>query len=143
MKGPILLVEEDKGVRDKLAAIIHSRGYDVIQAASVKTALMHLDVVDLVGVVLDVRLPNGHGREVVKALIDKRDDVPVVILSAFHGEDEWDFPVIAVLKKPSADEVEEFHFFFINAINKAASQSESIRSIRNTTRRLRDLPGSN
>lgn len=143
MKGPILLVEEDENVRKKIALVLGGRGYSVIQAQSVKTALMHLDVVDLAGVVLDVRLPNGHGREVVKALIDKRDDVPVVILSAFHGEDEWDFPVIAILKKPAANEVEQFLFFLVEAVNKAACQSEAIRSIRHSTRRLRNLPDAN
>jgi DNA-binding NtrC family response regulator len=141
VKGPILLVEEDRAVRETLAAVMRANDYEVIQAVSVKTALMHLDVVDLLGVVLDVRLPNGHGREVVTALVDKRNDVPVVILSAFHGEDEWDFPVIAVLKKPYADEVEEFRLALLAAVDKAAAQSEAIRSIRNSTRRLRDLPG--
>lgn len=124
MKGRVLLVEDDYRVRQALSMILMNANYDVTEAVSVRTALMHLDISDLVCVVLDLVLPNGHGRQVVRELKDKRDDVPVVILSAFHGEDEWAFPVVAVLEKPTKRDV------LLEAVRKAAEASQAIRLLR-------------
>lgn len=135
MKGCVLLVEEDVEVRADLYATLSDAGYSVIEAASVKTALMHLDVLDLTCVVLDLQLPNGHGRRVVEELKAKRDDVPVVILSAFHENEEWEFPVVSVLEKPVKKAV------LIECIENAAKQSEAIHSIRETTRRMQNYTG--
>ncbi len=135
---PILLVEDDQQVRTALTMVLVNAGYEVIQAASVKTALMHLDVVDLAAVVLDLRLPNGHGREVVKALLDKRNDVPVVIMSAYHSDDKWPELVAAVLAKPM--QPGELRAAVRSAIEKF---SRPIKSIRESTRRLRDAADPN
>lgn len=133
MIGRVLLVEDDRRARMILAMILTNAGYTVIGAGSVATALMHLDVLDLSCVVLDLMLPNGHGRLVVEKLKEKRDDVPVVILSAFHGEDVWDFPVVAVLEKPTKRDV------LLSAVSKAATHANAIRAIRESTRRIKDL----
>ena len=94
MNGRVLLVEGDDGTRTTFKTLSNA-GYIVIEAESVKTALMHLDVLDLSCVILDLKLPNGHGRRVVEELQSKRNDVPVVVLSGYHGEEEWGFPVVA------------------------------------------------
>lgn len=135
MNGRVLLVEDDQRVRMALSMILTNAGYTTIGAGSVATALMHLDVLDLSCVVLDLMLPNGHGRRVVEELKAKRDDVPVVILSAFHGEDVWDFPVVAVLEKPTKRDV------LLAAVSKASNHATAIRALRESTRRLRNLTG--
>lgn len=134
MKGSVLLVEDDTHVRHIYAYLLTQHGYTVIEAGSIATARMHLDVVDLAAVVLDLRLPNGHGRRVVDELIAKRNDVPVVIMSGTPEEHEWDWPVIATLRKPVQRTP------FLSAVNRAAFLSgEGIGKLRETTRRLKDL----
>jgi DNA-binding NtrC family response regulator len=137
VKGTVLLVEDDERIRTALSVVVSNAGFTVIQCGSVKTALMHLDVLDLVCIILDLRLPNGHGRRVVDELKAKRDDVPVVILSAYHGEEEWDFPVVATLEKPTKRDV------LLGALIKAVKHSEAIREIKESTRRMRNFTGVN
>lgn len=132
MKGRVLLVEDDYRVRQALSMILMNANYDVTEAVSVRTALMHLDISDLVCVVLDLVLPNGHGRRVVEELKAKRDDVPVVILSAFHGEDVWTFPVIAVLEKPTKRDV------LLAAVRNGAETSRAIKLMRQSKIRIED-----
>lgn len=134
MNGRVLLVEGDDAVRENFRALADA-GYNIIEAGSIKTALMHLDVLDLSCVVLDLRLPNGHGRRVVEELKAKRDDVPVIILSSFHADEEWDFPVIKALEKPVNTEA------LVECVEKAFNQSEAIRSLRESTRRMQNYTG--
>jgi len=134
VNGRVLLVEGDDGTRTTFKTLSNA-GYIVIEAESVKTALMHLDVLDLSCVILDLKLPNGHGRRVVEELQSKRNDVPVVVLSGYHGEEEWGFPVVAVLPKPPTPVA------LVEAVEKASSQADAIREIRNSTRRLRGITG--
>ncbi len=132
MKGHVLLVEDDEKVRAVYAMILANAGYNVTQAVSVATALMHLDPPDLSCVLLDLTLPNGHGRRVVKALSDKRNDVPVVIFSAHPNEGEWDLPVVSYLTKPVKRDV------LLAAVRSAIEKfSHSIQSLRESSRRLR------
>jgi DNA-binding response OmpR family regulator len=131
----ILFVEDDKHVRDIYELLLVQNGFNVTPCGTVAAACMHLDISDLYGVVLDLRLPNGHGLRVVQELVAKRNDVPVVIFSAFHGEHEWTFPIVAALRKPpTRDE-------FLGAVRLAVSKSTEIRTIRETTRRLREVTG--
>lgn len=133
----ILFVEDDKHVREIYTIFLLNAGYNVTQCGTVAAACMHLDLSDLYGVILDLNLPNGHGMRVVESLIAKRNDVPVVIFSAFHGEHKWDFPVVAALRKPpTRDE-------FVGAAQLAVEKSMEIRNIRETTRRLMNVTGVN
>jgi len=135
LKGSVLLVEDDTRIRSIYAYLLVQAGYTVIEAASVATALMHLNALDLSCIVLDLKLPNGHGRRVVEELQSKRDDVPVVVLSGHYSDGDWDFPVVAVLQKPPAPVA------LVEAVEKASSQADAIREIRNSTRRLRGITG--
>ena len=137
MKGRILLVEDDEHIRDIYSLFIKGLGYSVTEAGSVKTALMHLDALDLVGVVLDLRLPNGHGRRVVEDLKSKRDDVPIVILSAFPNEIKCEFPVVAALKKAEPGAAAALR----DALNKAMALSFPIFSLHDSVRRLSEITG--
>ena len=158
----VLVVEDDERQRAMISMILANAGYKVIEAVSVKTALMHLDVMDLSAVVLDVRLPNGHGRKVVESLIAKRDDVPVVVLTGFPEDAPTGFPVTSVLSKllqpkcsscgefaaPKAERcvcgekierVRPFRDRLLEAIAKARKSADDIRSIRCSTRKLQGL----
>lgn len=134
MNRRVLLVEGDDAVRDTFRTLSDA-GYRIIEAGSVKTALMHIDVLDLSCIVLDLKLPNGHGRRVVEELQSKRDDVPVIILSNFHSDDEWGPLVVAVLDKPPSEGA------LLQAVEMASKQSEAIRALRVSTRKLRGMTG--
>jgi DNA-binding NtrC family response regulator len=129
----VLVVEDDARIRVALGLILSNAGYDVVEASSVKTALIHLDLLDLSVVVLDLRLPNGHGRQIVEDLKAKRNDVPVVILSAFPDDALVEFPVTSVLEKPTNRRT------LLDAVAKAVKASDAIQSLRKSTRKLGDF----
>jgi DNA-binding NtrC family response regulator len=125
----VLLVEDEDKVRQLFAKWIRSADVGVIEAVSVKTALMHLDVIDLSAIFLDLRLPNGHGREVIKELIMKRDDVPVVVLSAVPEDVPLLFPVVKIMKKPANQGM------ILAGLEEAFKYSDAINSIKVSTRK--------
>ncbi|HEV3028489.1 MAG TPA: response regulator [Planctomycetota bacterium] len=132
----VLVVEDDAKQRTMICMILANAGYGVVEAVSVKTALMHLDIMDLSAVVLDLRLPNGHGRKVVEELVSKRDDVPVVVLTGYPEDAPKGFPVTAVLNKPFKRDR------LLEAVAEARTASDAIKSMRASTRKLGDIHSS-
>ncbi len=134
MNGRVLFVEDDERVRLAYTFVLEGKGYEVIQAGSVATALMHLDVVDLKVIILDLRLPNGHGRKVIEALVAKRNDVAIVILSGTPDEHAVGWPVTAALQKPAP------RAKFLEAVKDAFLQTfEGVERLRENVRRLKNL----
>jgi len=78
----ILLVEDDRSLRDGLALNLELQGYRVITAANGDDGMrLAFDGrPDLI--VLDVMLPGWSGLEILSELRAKGEDVPVLILSA-------------------------------------------------------------
>jgi DNA-binding NtrC family response regulator len=132
----VLVVEDNEPQRAMICMILANAGYGIIEAVSVRTALMHLDVIDLHAVVLDIWLPNGHGRKVVEELIAKRDDVPVVVMTGSPEDAPKDFPVMKVLPKPFLREP------LLKAVKEATELSDALKSIRTTARKIRDRESS-
>ena len=86
-KYKILLVEDESNISRFVTALLDTNGYQVIEAASAKEALMmfssHLP--DLV--ILDLGLPDADGMEVLKE-IRKEYLTPVIVLSARSDEND-------------------------------------------------------
>ena len=128
----VLLVEDKETERALYKEWLEGAKYVVIDVSTKALALMHLDRLDLSFVVLDLRLPNGHGREVVEALVAKRDDVPVVVVTGLPDPPILGFPVTCTMKKPIA------RGMFLNAVNSAAETARHFRTIRRATRILHE-----
>lgn len=126
----VLIVEDDPHTRNAMCLILSNAGYGIIDCGSVREALMHLDVIDLSAIVLDLRLPNGHGRKVIEALVAKRNDVPVVIVSGHPQEAPEDSLVVGIIEKPFKAET------LRAALKKADVLADSIKSLRHSTRKL-------
>ncbi len=128
----VLLVEDKDSERALYKEWLEDMGFVVIDVGTKALALMHLDRLDLNAIVLDLRLPNGHGREVVESLVSKRDDVAVVVVTALPDPPIFGDPVTATLRKPIARSM------FVNAVTTASNASRDKRSIRRSTRKLLD-----
>jgi CheY-like chemotaxis protein len=132
----LLLVEDDLSIRRALRLVLANAGYDVVEEGTVAGAIKQLADPELGTIVLDLRLPNGHGRRVVEHLKSIRDDVPVVILSAYPDEGLEAFPVTSVLKKPTKRPE------LLEAVSKARTSFEAIQSMRRSLRGLKDISDS-
>jgi DNA-binding response OmpR family regulator len=79
----ILVVEDDLAVRAPLEKFLALHGFDVVTAESADAAQIRLRVRPIQGAIVDLRLPQGSGREVVLSI---PPPTPVIIFSAVPEE---------------------------------------------------------
>jgi CheY-like chemotaxis protein len=81
--GPcVLLVEDDRDLREALAEIITDAGYSVLTAANGPDALALAAEHPPTFVLLDLRMPGMDGHETLLALRQLPEHIPVVFMSA-------------------------------------------------------------
>jgi CheY-like chemotaxis protein len=102
-RSSVLVVDDDRDVRDTLAAVLESEGYSVRCVADGAQALAALHLGKPVAIVLDLNMPVMSGWELLDAVRSDGElaDVPIVVLSALRGPDD-----VPYLDKPvSAEEL--------------------------------------
>lgn len=84
MKFTILVIDDEKNIREGLAMALEDEGYDVITADNGKTGLEKAlrEEADLV--ITDLKMPEISGEEVLRQVISKTPGVPVIVLTG-HG----------------------------------------------------------
>ncbi|MBM3557456.1 MAG: ActR/PrrA/RegA family redox response regulator transcription factor [Alphaproteobacteria bacterium] len=80
---PVLLVDDDETFRQRLARAMEKRGFAVTQAASVAEGMAHAKAERPPYAVVDLRLADGSGLDVVAGLRDSRPDVRIVMLTGY------------------------------------------------------------
>ncbi|NLT29594.1 MAG: response regulator transcription factor [Propionibacterium sp.] len=84
----ILVVDDDKGVRESLARSLQYSGYEVATAADGVEALARLSATRPEAVIMDVMMPRLDGLETTKMLRSTGNDVPILILTARDAVDD-------------------------------------------------------
>lgn len=79
---PVLVVDDDPGVRDVLADALEADGFEVSTASNGREALRCIGVEEPAVMLLDLQMPVMDGRELLRTLHQARLDVPVVLMSA-------------------------------------------------------------
>jgi len=79
----LLIVEDDKPFLTRLARAMESRGFAVETAESVEEAVGKVKAGAPAYAVIDMRLGDGNGLDVVSAIRDKRDDSRMIILTGY------------------------------------------------------------
>ncbi|MEH2114635.1 sigma-54-dependent transcriptional regulator [Nostoc sp.] len=81
----ILVIDDEKALRQAIAQILHSEGHEVLEAADGEQGLKllqnpetHLDLV-----FLDLKMPKTQGMTVLKQLEQKRFELPVIVMTAY------------------------------------------------------------
>ncbi len=122
----ILIVEDDRFVRHSLAVYLGSKGFTILQAENGRVGLeiFFQENPDLV--LLDLRMPELDGLEVLAALAQQIGEVPVIIISGVGSREDaieslrlgaWDF-----LVKPIHDMTLLEH-----SVNRALERAVMIR----------------
>src|SRR5688572_9692168 len=107
----LLIVDDDEPLRTRLAQAMRARGYHVETAAGVAEALTAARTSPPEFAVVDLRLIDGYGLDVVPKLREARPDMRIVILTGYGNIASTVAAVKAgavdYLAKPAdADEVE-------------------------------------
>ncbi len=84
--GRILVVDDDPGVRQTLAASLELHGFEVVEASSAEQGLdkVREETFDLV--VSDIRMPGMNGVQLFREVRRVRPDLPVVLITGFEVE---------------------------------------------------------
>lgn len=100
----VLLVDDERAVTESLSRYLSARGFIVDQASGCGQAIAALSRGRYDAVLLDIRLGDGSGMDVLHAIRRDRSDVAVVLYSAYATLDRaleaGALGVIRVLQKP-------------------------------------------
>lgn len=84
MTGPrILLVEDDRALREALADTLALGGYDYLEAADGEAALTLLQRESVAMVVSDVNMPGMDGHALLRVLRERHPQLPVLLMTAY------------------------------------------------------------
>ena len=120
----IAVVDDDESVRESLAGLAESVGYETALFASAEEFLQSVHQSDsLACLILDVRLPGMSGVDLYTQLTQSRQSIPTIIITA-HADPEMNTwatkaGVIALLYKPFQPEV------LLQAVRKAIIRSRT------------------
>ena len=84
----ILIVDDEKSMRDFLKILLSKEGYEVLAAADGEQALTVLADNDVNLVVSDIRMPGIDGLQLLATIKERSDDIPVIMITAFASPND-------------------------------------------------------
>ena len=79
----LLIVDDDNALRDRLARAMGKKGFQVIQAENVEKGISRINEAPPAFAIVDLRLSDGSGLEVVKEIQKFKKDSRVVMLTGY------------------------------------------------------------
>ena len=79
----LLIVDDDNPLRDRLARAMEKKGFKVTQAESVQRGISQAKISPPAFAVVDLRLDDGNGLEVVKEIRKLKKDSRVIMLTGY------------------------------------------------------------
>ena len=86
MTHPVLVVEDEADFVTTYDRLLRRHGCRMISASSLGDALAILKTEPLALVIADLRLPDGDGLDVVRAARERRQPLPVIVVTGFASE---------------------------------------------------------
>src|SRR5688572_17238204 len=102
-RGPtILIVEDDRSLRDFYRTVLRSAGYEVVAVEDGLDALRVVDSRLPNAIVLDLALPRVRGQEVQRELRSRAETrrIPIIVVTGTDTADLNESDVVTVLRKP-------------------------------------------
>ncbi len=81
--GRVLIVDDEKNIRDLCARILSSRDYETAAASGGKEALERLSKEEYDLLLIDLMMPEMDGLAVIHSLREQKIDIPSVLFTAF------------------------------------------------------------
>jgi DNA-binding NtrC family response regulator len=82
----ILIVDDELGPRESLKMILRD-DYDIITAANGKEAIAHLGKTEYDLAILDIRMPDINGTDLLQIVKDKAPATEVIMITAYASVD--------------------------------------------------------
>jgi two-component system, NtrC family, response regulator AtoC len=116
----ILVVDDEKGVRHLLKAMLEKNGYETLCVGDAEKALEILSCEFFGLVITDLRLPGLSGEELLDRIKQTQPNIPVVVISAYGNTKN----IVDVIKKGADDYLskpftpEELEIMVMKALEK-------------------------
>jgi two-component system, LuxR family, response regulator FixJ len=127
MTETVFIVDDDAGVRDSLALLLHTAGFAVETFSSAEAYLQAFDPLRPGCLVLDVRMPQQSGPQLQRALVERGRAPPIIFLTAYG-----DIPTTVRAMRDGA-------FDFLTKPIEAPAFVERVRAALAADRRIREL----
>ena len=79
----VLIIDDDIGMVDTLTDILHEEGFNIFSAKTGKQGLGKVKNENFQSVLLDLKLPDGNGIDVLKEIIDSKSETKVIVMTGF------------------------------------------------------------
>ena len=106
-RARILVVDDDRDVRDSTCALLDAFGYEVVEAENIADALQSILAQPPDVIFTDICMPDGDGYSLLRALKTRAINVPVIVSSGgsyIAGTDPFAAALllgaVAVVEKP-------------------------------------------
>jgi signal transduction histidine kinase len=105
MKGtPLLIIDDEKAVREGLREFLEDEGYEVYEAPDGSAGLSVFRTVKPELVLTDLRMPGMSGIEVIRAIRKLKEDTPIIVFTGYgtlgSAIDAIHLQVFDFIKKP-------------------------------------------
>jgi two-component system response regulator PilR (NtrC family) len=125
-KAKILVVEDEKSMREVLRVLLESEGYEVVSASNGVDGLglMEKDIFDLI--ITDIKMPGADGFAVLKKSMELSPDTLVVMITAFGTTEA----AVEAMKLGAYDyvhkpfKIDEIRLIVKNALDKRRLKAE-------------------
>lgn len=140
-KIKILVVDDEKVIRDGCNRVLSGKGYDVITAENGQAALDALAKEPLDIILLDLKMPVMSGEEVLEITGEKYPDIPVIIITG-HGTVDT---AVECMKKGAYDfitkpfQIDQFLLIITRAAEKRNLEQKARQFEQENIRNLYDL----
>jgi len=130
----VLVVEDESSLRDILSLILEDFGYEVEEAGSLEEAREKLKGGNFDLALIDLRLPDGSGMELVREIKTQSPETEIIIITAYASaetvKEAFELGVYDYVEKPF--KVEELKLLIRNVSDKIALKKKLL---------LEDVPG--
>jgi DNA-binding NtrC family response regulator len=84
----VLVVEDEPDLRQLIAESLEAKGFAVAQALDGSDAMARLEGFAYDGLVVDLRLPDANGMDVLEAALSRYPEIRAVVITGFGGVEE-------------------------------------------------------
>lgn len=144
-KTGILVVDDEKGMRDLLSFMLRTEGYHIAEAASGEDALTHMEAGLFDVVIADIMMPGMTGLELLRHIRGHDNDAVVIVMTAYASlqtaVEAMKFGAYDYLIKPF-DDVDKVMNIVARAVDRRRLVRRNVRlmnNLRETNRRLQEM----
>ena len=134
----ILVVDDEKSIRNTMRDILEYEGYEVVLAEKGEDALAAAVAHNFDVIFCDIKMPEMDGIEILDKLQEKHPEVPVIMISG-HGTID---AVVECIKKGAYDFIEkplDLNRILIT-IRNATEKTELVRETKTLKRKVSKIP---